>query len=179
MSIGRGKDGGAILFARMLFEQCGHFSRERDGTLLPVFGEKPVLGFGGYVDAAARQVEVLPMEGLELAAAKAGGEREGEKRALPVVARSEEFFEIGVGVGGGALAELGQARHFLDRVVDFLASEEIVQNYAVGVEGGASVEALGLAPGEKRLHVLGSDVAQVGLGGGRARRRVRGCAGIF
>jgi hypothetical protein len=33
-----------------------------------------------------------------------------------------------------------------------------VENYSIGVEGGARVAALRLAPGEKLLYVLGSDI---------------------
>jgi len=39
-----------------------------------------------------------------------------------------------------------------------------VEDDAVGVEGGARVEALGLAPGQKLLYVLGSDMPCIRLG---------------
>ena len=40
-----------------------------------------------------------------------------------------------------------------------------MQDDAVRVEGGAGVEALGLAPGEEILDVLGRDMPGIGLGG--------------
>ena len=56
------------------------------------------------------------------------------------------------------------ARHLLDWVVDPELVKEVVENYAIGVEGGARVEALGLPPGEELLDVLGRDKPGVGFG---------------
>jgi hypothetical protein len=39
-----------------------------------------------------------------------------------------------------------------------------VEDDAVGIKGGAWVEALRLPPGEKLLYILGSDIPGVGLG---------------
>jgi hypothetical protein len=36
-----------------------------------------------------------------------------------------------------------------------------VENDAVGVEGGARIETLGLAPSEKLLYVFGSDMPDI------------------
>ena len=50
------------------------------------------------------------------------------------------------------------------RVVDPELVKEVVENYAIGVEGGARVKALRRPPGEKLLYVLGSDIPGVGFG---------------
>ena len=62
-------------FSRVLLENPDDFLRERDGALLPVFGEEAVFGFGRHMHAAPREIQVRPVERLQFAAAEAGGKR--------------------------------------------------------------------------------------------------------
>jgi len=84
---------------------------------------------------------------------------------FPPVAHAEKPPKFGLRVGDWTFAQLRQLGDFLDGVVDLEAIEKVVQDDAVGVERGARVEALGLSPGEERLHVLGRDLPGIGLGG--------------
>lgn len=149
----------------VFLEDLHHVFGDGDGALLPVFGQEAVLGLCGDVHLASGEVEVGPVEGLEFSAPEAGCEDHGKKGLLPVGADGEEFLELCVGVGDGFFAESGEAGDFFYRVVDFELVEEVVEDHPIGVEGGAGVASLGLAPGKKLLDILRGDEAGVGLGG--------------
>jgi hypothetical protein len=61
------------------------------------------------------------------------------------------------------LRNFRQARYFLDRIFDSELVEKVVEDDPIGVERGAGVETLRLAPRKELLNVLGRYVPRIGF----------------
>ena len=83
----------------MLLQDLGQFFGEWDGAFFPIFRQKRILRFGPDVDAPVGEVQVRPVERLELTPAESSREHQGEECPLPIVAFGKKPLEFCIGVG--------------------------------------------------------------------------------